>query len=120
MQWRKNGRPRDREDPIVIEKISARTELQKLIREEEAFKQNKLHNELMETDRENIGDVPKKLKKIRGEQPRPPISHIETLVGTFENDNVLEGFRANAEKLCSKRDDPSFCNDFYKKTELEF
>ena len=52
---------------------------------------------------------------MRGNDPKPPIDYIETLVGIFTGENVLEGFRANAEKLCSKRDNTDdFCETFYK------
>ena len=78
------------------------------------MRDQKLHNELMETHKDNIGQVSNKLKKISG-NPKIAIDSIETLIGTFNDKNVLEGFRANTEKLCGPRDDNNeFCNDFYK------
>ena len=59
----------------------------------------------MDTHKGNISKVPQKLKKIRGENPKDPIEFIETLMGKFSGQNVSEGFRANAEVLCSARTD---------------
>ena len=38
------------------------------------------------------------------------------MVGIYHHKNILEGFCANAEELCRTKDDPKFCDSFYKTT----
>ena len=67
----------------------------------------------METHSQDINQVCKKLKKIRGDKSKNlDIPFIETLCGIYSGENVLEGFCANTEKLCVSSDDLS--NEFYK------
>ena len=42
---------------------------------------------------------------------------IETLVGNFKDENVLEGFRANTEHLCNDTSGKNFSDDFLKQCE---
>ena len=42
------------------------------------------------------------------------ISFIETLVGKYHGQNVLEGFCANTEVLCNEAENPMFDNEFYQ------
>ena len=63
---------------------------------------------------QNINQIYKKLKKIRGENIKfKKISEIETLSGTYSGDNILEGFCANTETLC-RDESKSMNHEFYK------
>ena len=70
----------------------------------------------MNSHASDINQVYSKLKKMRGEESKTnDISTIETLCGTFEGENVLEGFCANTEKLCNLEDtEAELGNEFYK------
>ena len=77
--------------------------MQNLAREEESTSATKLHNELMNVHANEINKVCKKLKQIRGDNSKSlDIPLIETLCGTYEGVNVLEGFCANTEILCNE------------------
>ena len=53
----------------------------------------------------SLSEVCIKLKKIRGEHCKQnEISEIETYLGKYTGDNVLEGFRANTEYLCNEKE----------------
>lgn len=63
----------------------------------------KQHEELMDTYYSDISKVCSKLKSIRGDKSKSlEIPSIETSCGIYEGINVLEGFRANTEKLCNE------------------
>ena len=70
----------------------------------------------METHKNDINKVYSKLKKIRGEKYKnTEIDHLETLVGTYKGENILEGFCANTEKLCNTTSDQNESDhEFYK------
>ena len=71
----------------------------------------------MDTHCNNISYVSKKLNKILSNTKgqNNPIDHIETLVGKFSGENVLEGFAANIEELNSERKDTTnFDENFYQ------
>ena len=101
--WRKAGRPSDNLHPAKSQVLQSRRNLQRIARNEDASKSIKFSEELMETFRDNIVKVSSKLKKYRGENiKRKDITSIETLNGTFDGHNVLEGFAANTEILCNE------------------
>ena len=55
-------------------------------------------------------------KKIIGETAKTTdIPEIETLVGKFSGDNVLEGLRANTEYLCNEKSTKNFSDDFLER-----
>ena len=70
----------------------------------------------METHDKEISEVYKKLQKIMGKHQNPSnISEINTFLGTYKGDNVLEGFRANTEYPCDEKPDDKdtdFSDDF--------
>ena len=79
--------------PSKAEKLKSQRNLQKIRRTEESTKAIKNHEELMETHSNDMSRVCRKLKQIRGDKSKSnDISIIETLCGTYEGQNVLEGF----------------------------
>ena len=68
----------------------------------------------MDAHSKDMSKVCSKLKSARGEKSKGAvISSIETLCGKYDGANVLEGFRANTEKLCN-RGDIIVENEFYQ------
>ena len=91
--WRKAGRPTDKDDPLVIMRKESRARLQKIRKDEANNKQIKANDDLMDTHSHNISYVSKKLSKIAGTSKKnSAIEYIETLVGKYSGANVLEGF----------------------------
>lgn len=116
--WRNAGRPKDAEHPAKQAKLKSQRKIQKIVREEEANKAQTNHNDLMLTHDKNLSDVCKKLKKICGEHSKiSPIPEIQTFLGSYKSQNVLEGFRANTEHLCNEKSDKNFSEDFLKRCE---
>ena len=70
----------------------------------------------MDTYYSDISKVCSKLKSIRGDKSKSlEIPSIETSCGIYEGINVLEGFRANTEKLCNEKPcETQNANTFYK------
>ena len=115
-QWRVAGRPQSNLHPAKAAKLESQRSLQQIARQEDAVKALKNHEELMHTHANDINQVCKKLKTIRGVSIKSiDIPYIETLCGTYRGENVLEGFCANTEKLCNvDRDEDAANNEFYK------
>ena len=115
-EWRKSGRPSSNKHPAKIKKLESQRRLQKLQRDEASSQSKAQHDDLMETFDKNISEVSKTLQMIRGsQQKQTDISEIETFLGYYRGDNVLEGFRANTEYLCNEKPEASesnFSDDF--------
>ena len=117
-EWRKAGRPTSSEHPAKLSKLQSQRKIQKISREEEATKARGNHDDLMATHDKNITDVCIKIKKIVGENSKPVnIPEIETFLGKYKGDNVLEGFRANTEHLCNVKTSKTFSNEFLNRCE---
>ena len=115
-KWRLAGRPKEKSHPAKSDKLASQRRLQKIARDCEAESALINHEELMSTFSTNISQVCNKLKKIRGENSKSmKIPFIETLCGTFEGENVLEGFRINTEILCNEKTTEIYeINEFYQ------
>ena len=112
-EWRKSGRPVSTEHPAKAAKINSQRNIQKISREDEAQKTKQQHEDLMDTHGTNISRMYKKLEKIRGAKCKQiSIEEIETFHGKYTGNNVLEGFRANAEYLCNEKSETEFSEKF--------
>ena len=117
-EWRKAGRPSSDEHPAKLAKKESQRNLQKIARQEEHSKVTAQNDDLMHAHKNNITETWDKLKKIRGESKKSAdIPEVKTLNGTYRNQNVLEGFRANTEYLCNEKSDKNFSNEFLKRCE---
>ena len=67
----------------------------------------------METHRNNIVQVSKKLNQLSGGNKSPDLDYIDTLNGRYSGDNILEGFCSNAETLATPIENPEYCSEFY-------
>ena len=112
--WKEAGRPESKSHPTRALKLSSQKKLQETNRRENAERAMKLHNELMEVHSSDMSKVCNKLKSIRGDKTKSTtIPTIETLCGTYNDSNVLEGFCANMEKLCNRDNENIIDNEFY-------
>ena len=112
--WREAGRPKEATHPAKALKLASQKNLQNVNRKQSSEKAIKLHVELMDAHSEDMSKICNKLKSASGdESKRAVISSIETLCGKYDGANVLEGFRANTEKLCN-RNDLIVENEFYQ------
>ena len=112
-KWRDAGRPEAAGHPAKAAKLESQRNIQKISRNEESTKARVQHDDLMDTHDNNISDVCKKLKKIRGEKTKSTnIEEIETFLGKYRGPNVLEGFRANTEFLCNDKTKETFSEEF--------
>ena len=68
-KWRKEGRPTDKDNEFVIERKRTRAVLQQIRKEEQNSREIELNHDLMSTHKDNISQVVKKLKKMRGNAP---------------------------------------------------
>ena len=119
LDWRKQGRPKNNDHPAKKLKLESQRNLQRIAREAEKEKALQNHDDLMNTFNQNVTQVYKKLKKIRGENVKNrKVDQIETLNGTYYGDNVLEGFCSNTEILC-KDDSEDIDHAFYKMCQLD-
>jgi hypothetical protein len=115
-EWRLAGRPQEKSHPARAAKLASQRRLQNISRESESSLAIKHHNELMDTYYSNLSQVSAKLKKIRGDKCKSmDIPLIKTICGTYEDVNVLEGFRSNTEKLCNEKPiESSGTNPFFQ------
>ena len=117
IEWRKAGRPSDINHPAKIAKLESQREIQRLTRKEEAYKAKLQHDDLMTTYHANISEVSNKLMKIRGDKSKQiNIQEINTFLGPYNGENVLEGFRANTEHLCANKPHKTFRGAVKKNT----
>ena len=94
--WREMGRPSDPNHPAKKAKLESQRRLQKIAREDASKKAFEVHETIMTAFSKDINGVFKELKKHRGESySNNSIPYIETLNGTFYDQNVLEGFSLN-------------------------
>ena len=108
------GRPHDINHPARKAKLESQRLLQRLSREENTAKVKAVYDDLMTSSQMSINDVFKKLKSIKHNSTKSAdIPYIETINGTYEGQNILEGFRANTELLCNSKDEEN-SSDFLK------
>ena len=113
-QYNIAGKPTEKSHPAKKARDEARGNLRKIRRMERKSTSEKNHNELMKTHKENVAKVSKTLKQISGLNKSTKISFIDTLKGRYSDENVLEGFCANAESLATPIDNPDYCTEFYR------
>ena len=119
-KWKKAGKPPSKTDPSRLAYAAARSNLQRLRRYKENLRNIKQNNYLMYSERNNRNNVYTSMKKFRGGSSSATTSLLQTPVGTFHGEDVLEGFAADAEHL-GKSSEPSSSYDrsFYKLCKLD-
>ena len=120
MYWKRAGRPLEKDNPIRYKLCQAKSHLQKLTRQDENLKTIKLNNKLINSNKHNRNQVYSTLKRMRSERQKPATNVLETPVGTYHGDDVLEGFAADAEHLGRPTtEDKKFDKEFYNICKLD-
>ena len=118
--WKQAGKPPSNSVPSRRNYTDARSNLQRLQRQEENYLHIREHNNLMNLDITNRSQIFAALKKSRGISNNKVTPVLHTPVGTYHGDDVLEGFAADAEHLGkSNEDDQYFDQGFYRLCKLE-
>ena len=117
--WKKAGKPGCADHPARAAYCMARSNLQKLRRHAENLAKIKENNYLMNLH-QNRSKIFKYMKKRHGHNHNTMTSILHTPVGTYSNEDVLEGFAADTEFLGKTNEDSkTFDQGFYKLCKLE-
>ena len=118
-RWKKDGKPNSYS--VLSRKlyVDARSNLQKLKRQEENFSYIRQHNNLMRMDNTNRSQMVSMLKRYRGVSSQGTTSTLHTPTGTYHGDDVLEGFAADAEHLGKMNNEAAYDRGFYKLCKLD-
>ena len=109
--WKKLGRPHDKQDPSWQKYAAARANLQRVTRWESDKKTRCLNNYLMRSDKKNQKHVFSKLRQLRNTKTKSTTSFLNSAAGQYYGNDVLEGFAADAEFLGK----PTEENDYFDK-----
>ena len=119
-KWKRGGRPASKTDPLKKIYTTAKSNLQRLRRHEDNLKSIKHNNFLMNSYQHNRNKVYAHMKKVRGGSSSTKTSFLQTPVGTYHGEDVLEGFAADAEHLGKPNDNSSqYDHSFYKLCKLD-
>ena len=119
--WKQAGRPASEKHPARIQYNQSRAHFQRIRRQEDNFKAIKQSHKLMLSHKNNRNQIYSILKKSRGNfsDNTPPI--LVTPVGSYHDQEVLEGFAADAEFLgkSNTEESTSFNRGFYTLCKLD-
>ena len=119
-EWKGAGRPSSKKDPARLLYTESRKHLQDTRRYEENLRTIKQNHELMLSHRNDRNQVYASLKRARGDHSDNTTSVLDTPVGSYHGQDVLEGFAADAEHLGkSNENSVSFNRRFYNLCKLD-
>ena len=119
-EWKRAGKPSDRFNHARAAYRKARSNLQKLSRDEENLLTIKQNNTMMHLDQNDRSKIFAAMKKVRGGHSNTSTTVLHTPAGTFHGEDILEGFAADAEFLGrSNEDDMFFDQGFYRLYKLD-
>ena len=102
-EWKAAGKPRSRSNPIRISYVSARSNFQRARRYKDNLSFIFTNNELMRAEMSDRNIIYRKMKKLRGKTAHIKPSYLDTPVGVYHGEDILEGFAADAEHLGRER-----------------
>ena len=109
-----------KENSTRLKYSRARSSLQKLNRYEENLRNIKINHQLISATIHDRNKVYSVLKKLRNEHSKAATSILETPVGSYYGNDILEGFTADAEHLGKATpEDNNFDNEFYNLCKLD-
>ena len=115
-----NGRSYCKSDKARIVYLRAKADLQKTRRYQDNLSVIRGNNQLMNAHARNRNWIYAKMKKIRGQNFSTKPLVLETLVGSYTGDDVLEGFAADVEYLGRARgESSSYENELYRLCKLD-
>ena len=113
--WKKAGKPKDQTNQYFQEYTAARGDFQRSRRDEINKSTIRENNKIMYSENNNIDNMYKMMKNIRGEKSKRMTNKLVTPVGTYHGKDVLEGFAADAEHLGKLvGESGEFDNEFYR------
>ena len=113
--WKKGGRPTDKEDPLYITRKLAKQNLRRIQRKDSAIERAKLYNEISQANINSDQKLFYRLVNKQRSQPSENTDHINIDGKIYsEYDNIIEGF----ENLSKPKACPTF--DEEHKTKIEF
>ena len=119
-KWKHAGKPHSSGNLLRKSYTSARSNLQRLKRNSENLENIQQNNSLMHFFSYDRNKVYSSMKKFRGEESNTITSILHTPVGTFHNDDVLEGFASDAENLGKPDENASWYDrSFYMLCKLD-
>ena len=95
-KWKASGRAISH--PLRPKYLKAKADLQKLRRYEDNLKSIYQNNDLMSAHPQDKNKIYSKMKRYRGQMSNLKPLKLETPVGNFSGEDVLEGFSADARK----------------------
>ena len=118
--WKRAGKPGCKDDPLRQHYREARASLQRLHRYHNNLASIRDNNYLMHLNKSDKSRIFAAVKKLRGKYSSTSPSVLHTPVGTYTDQDVLEGFAADAEHL-GKSNEGSYWFDqgFYKLCKLD-
>ena len=122
LAWKNSGKPSSKADPDRAAYAKARAELQSLRRHEENLLTIYQNNYLMNLDRNNRSKMYNFMKRQHGyKNSHSSMTNVlHTPVGSYTNDDILEGFAADTEYLGrSNEGNDNFDQDFYRLCKLD-
>lgn len=119
--WKQSGKPTSKADPVKAAYAQARSELQSLRRQVDNLSNIKQNNYLMHLNHTNRSKIFKFMKRMRGHDHSPAMTNVlNTPVGTYSDEDILEGFAADTEYLGKSNDDNNkFDQKFYRLCKLD-
>ena len=118
--WKRAGKPPCNSNHKRASYTKARANLQRLRRNAENSKFIRENNFLMHAEKNYRNSVYTKMKRNRVTLSNSTTSLLNTPVGSFHGDDVLEGFAADAEHLgTSNESSQTFDQSFYKLCKLD-
>ena len=119
-KWNSRGRQKSKVDPFHLSYLKAKSDFQQARRRHDYLKNVKINNDLMSSYKYNRNNIYSRMKKLRGQQCFSAPVCLETPVGNYSGNDVLEGFAADAEYLARHRGEPEvYDNDFYRLCKLD-
>ena len=106
--WKKAGKPTPGKNPTRAAYSDARRNLQRLVRHEATLLNIKLNNNLMHLNNSDRSKIFAIVKKARGDYSNTMTNVLQTPVGTYYGEDVLEGFAADAEHLGKSNEGATF------------
>ena len=118
--WKNAGKPSLRDHPLRSAYREARTNLQRISRRYSTFMGIQQNNHLMQLNKRNRSQIFSEMKKVRGDFSEQVTNILHTPVGTFHDNDVLEGFAADTEHLGKSNEGASYFDQgFYNLCKLD-
>ena len=118
--WKLDGKPTSNNTPSKCNYANARANLQRIIRKQRNFFHIRQHNHLKFLDKKNRSKIFSAVRRSRGDPPNTTTPVLQTPVGTFQGDDVLEGFASDAEHLGKSNEAITYFDQgFYKLCKLD-